>query len=531
MKGLYKLLLSFSLGFLMVMALSHFLQASQALAQSAPDQSQVIQAGLTYLQSQQLADGGIAGFSEVSDPDTTARSVMAFISAGEPVSEVVSTDGNSMLDYLATQVITYTHDTTGTLFPGRAGILLTAVSLSGEDPSTFGGMDLAGELEASFHADSGAYSTTAKQDISSGEASDRNQVWAILGLSLAGHTLPDAAIQYLTQSQASDGSWGAGDPDTTALAVTAMLASRKVNVQDDAIQSALGYFHDTQTPSGGWKPSWDTDPLNADSTGWIVQALVSAGEDLRGQSWKIDQTNPVDALLSLQKADGTIGGTYANTYSTAEAIIGLSGIPLSNLGVSPTSQRAGLAIFSGGNSLFTTCVSFNESTIIGLDLLQRSGLVIETATNPTQGTAVCKIGDVGDASNNCFGSMPDYWSYWQLGENGWGYSAIGAGQSQVVDGGVYAWSWGSGDPPANLTFQNICEGVAFVLPTATETSIPPTDTPQPTPVLTLVPATVPPQPTATVRPAKTGAGSYIVYASILLVLGALIIYLIRSRSK
>ncbi len=134
-----------------------------------------------------------------------------------------------MLDYLATQAITYTHDTTGTLFPGRAGILLAAISLSGEDPSAFGGMDLAGELEASFHADSGAYSTTAKQDISSGEASDLNQAWAILGLSLAGHTLPDAAIQYLIQSQASDGSWGAGDPDTTALAVTALLASRKVN--------------------------------------------------------------------------------------------------------------------------------------------------------------------------------------------------------------------------------------------------------------------------------------------------------------
>jgi hypothetical protein len=531
MKHLSKLLLSLTLSFLIVLGLSYFLQASTAVAQTAPEQSQVIQAGLVYLQSQQQADGGITGFSGVSDPDTTARSVMAFITAGKPVSEVVSTEGNSMLDYLAAQAITYTHDTTGTLFPSRAGILLTAISLSGDDPSAFGGMDLAGELEASFHPDTGAYSTTAKQDFSSGEASDLSQVWAVLGLSLAGHTTPDAAIQDLIQSQAGDGSWGAGDPDTTALGVTALLASRMVNVQNDAIQNALGYFRNTQAPSGGWKPSWDTDPLNADSTGWIVQALVSAGEELRGQSWTKDQTNPVDALLSLQKPDGSIGGTYANTYSTAEAIIGLSGIPLSNLGISPTSHRAGLAVFSGDNSLFTTCVSFTGNTISGLDLLQRSGLVIETATNPTQGTAVCKIGNVGDASNDCFGSMPNYWSYWQLGENGWGYSAVGADQSQVVDGGVYAWNWGTGDPPAILTFQNICEGVAFVLPTATETSIPPTDTPQPTPVPTLVPATLPPQPTATVTPTKTGAGSYIVYASILLVLGVLIIYLIRSRSK
>jgi len=535
MKHISKLLLSLILGFLMVMGLSHFLQAHTAMAQSTPDRSQVIQAGLDYLQSQQQTDGGIVGFSGISDPDTTARSVLAFVTASKPVSEVISTEGNSMLDYLAAQAITYTHDTTGTLFPGRAGILLAAVSVAGKDPSTFGRMDLAGDLENSFHPDTGAYSTTAQQDLSSGKASDLTEAWAILGLSLAGHSVPDAAIQYLIQSQAMDGSWGGGDPDTTALAVTALQTSQALTAQSDGIQhaveDALGFFHNTQATSGGWKPSWDTDPLNADSTGWILQALVSAGEDPRGQSWTKDQTNPVDALLNLQKPDGSIGGMYANTYSTAEAIIGLSGIPLSYLGISPTSHRAGLAIFSGDNSLFTTCVSFTESTITGLDLLQRSGLAIETATNPTQGTAVCKIGHVGDASNNCFGSMPNYWSYWQLGENGWGYSVVGADQSQVVDGGVYAWSWGAGDPPAILTFQNICEGVAFVLPTATETSIPPTDTPQPTLIPTLVPATMPPQPIATVAPAKTGVGGYIVYASILLVLGALIIYLIRSRIK
>jgi len=531
MKHLSKLLLSLSLGFLMVIGLSHFLQASTAKAQSIPDRSQVIQAGLAYLQSQQQADGGIVGFSGVSDPDTTARSVLAFVTAGKPVSEMLSAEGNSMLVYLAAQAITYTHDTTGTLFPGRAGVLLTAVSLSGGDPSAFGGMDLAGDLENSFHPDTGAYSTTAQQELSNGKASDLTQAWAILGLSLAGHSVPDAAIQYLIQSQAMDGSWGPDDPDTTALAVTAVLASRKVDVQSDVIQNALGYFHNTQASSAGWRPSWDTDPLNADSTGWIMQALVSAGEDLRGQNWAKDQTNPVDALLGLHKSDGSIGGTYANTYSTVEAIIGLSEIPLSNLGIFPTSHRAGLAIFSGDNSLFTACVSFTESTITGLDLLQRSGLAIETATNPTQGTAVCKIGKVGNASNDCFGSMPNYWSYWQLGENGWGYSVVGADQSQVGDGGMYAWSWGTGDPPAILTFQNICEGVAFVLPTATQTSLPPTDTPQPTLEPTLIPATMPPQPIATVAPAKTGVGGYIVYASILLVLGGLIIYLIRSRSK
>jgi hypothetical protein len=232
--------------------------------------------------------------------------------------------------------------------------------------------------------------------------------------------------------------------------------------------------------------------------------------------------NPVDALMGLQKPDGSIGGSYANPYSTAEAIIGLAGIPLSNLGVSPVSHRAGLAVFYGDNSFFTTCVSFTENSLTGLKLLQRSGLKVETATNPTQGIAVCKIAEIGNTSNDCFGSMPNYWSYWQMGGNGLAYSVIGADQSQVVDGGVDAWIWGSGNPPPLITYQNICEGVAFVLPTATPGSIP---------IATSIPTTIPSGSTSTVAGAQTGSTVYLIFAAMLLILGVVIIYLIRSHRK
>ncbi len=531
MKQKIAVFISLCIGLLMVIGLLFLIQLGTAEAKAVPDQAAVIGAGLAYLQTQQQADGGITGFSGVSDPDTTARAVIAFIAAGKPVRETASSAGNSMLDYLAAQAITFTHDTTGTLFPGRAGILISAVKLAGEDPAGFGGMNLTGELEASFHPDTGAYSTTAKSDFSSGAASDLSQAWAILGQGLAGHKVPESAINYLIQTQATDGSWGAGDPDTTALVVTALLTSGNATNQGEVIQNTIKYFHDTQAPSGGWKPSWDTDPLNADSTGWILEALVSAGEDVRGQSWSMQQANPLDALMSLEKPDGSIGGTYANSYSTAEAIIGLSGIPLSDLGTAPVNYRAGLVIFYGNVNLFTTCISFTESTITGLQLLERSGLVVQTATNPTQGTAVCKIGEVGTPSSDCFGGMPNYWSYWQMGTNGWEYSVTGADKSQVTSGSMNAWSWGVGSPPAVITFQNACEGVAYILPTSTQTSVPPTGTPEPTVVATAVNTTLPPQVTPVPAGAQRTTGSYIVYASILLVLGLLIIYLIRSRRK
>ncbi len=524
-----KLLLPFSMAAIFIITLALFFQAELATAASVPTQAEVIKAGLAFLKSQQEPSGGIIGFSKVADPDTTARSVIAYIAAGSPVSEVVSSAGNTLLDYLATQAITFTHDTTGTLFPGRAGELLAAVSLAGDDGSKFGGMDIIKELEASYQADTGAYSTAAKQDFSSGAASDLNQAWAILGLSLADQSVPESASQYLVGSQGADGSWGAGDPDTTALAMTALLATHIIDPTNAAIQHAIEFFHTTQAPSSGWKPAWDTDPLNADSTGWVIQALVSAGEDVRGQSWTINGLNPVDALLGLQKPDGEIGGTYANTYSTAEAIIGLSGVPLSNLTKAALTHRAGLAVFSGDNSLFTDCISYTSPSLTGLQLLQHSGLAVETATNPTQGTAVCKIGAVGDTSNNCFGSMPNYWAYWVLGNKGWEYSAVGADQSQVEDGGVYAWSWGTGNPPPVVTFQNTCEGAAIVLPTTTAAALPATATVQPSLPATLAPTLVASQPTQLTPTATTGTGSYIIYAAILLALGLLVLYLLRAR--
>ncbi|NJD60412.1 MAG: hypothetical protein C3F13_09220 [Anaerolineales bacterium] len=531
MKKFLKLSLSLIAGFLLVAGVICLVQVKLGFAQVAPSQTDVIQAGLTYLQSQQQSDGGITGFSEVSDPDTTARSVMAFIAARQTLTDVLSTDSLSMLDYLANQAISYTHDITGSLFPGRAGVLLTAVSLAGGDPSDFGGMDLAGELEANYHSDAGTYSTDAKGGFSSGEASDLSQAWSILGLSLAGRTTPATATDYLIRSQAVDGSWGAGDPDTTALAVTALLASRNLDSQADAIQKAIAYFHASQAPSGGWKPAWDTDPLNADSTGWIIQALVTAGEDVRGQSWSMQQANPLDALLSLHKPDGSIGGSYANTYSTAEAIIGLSGIPLSNLVAAPVPHRAGLVIYYSDSSLYTTCISFTETTITGLDLLIRSGLPVETATNPNQGTAVCKIGEVGNASSDCFGSMPDYWSYWQLATNGWDYAVSGADQSQVQDGAINAWSWGTGNPPPVLTFQNICEGVPYVLPPSTQTVVPATDTSEPQMNVTEALATLTPVATEAPPPSPAVPVNYIIYAVILLGLGLLILFLIRRGGK
>jgi squalene cyclase len=302
----------------------------------------VISAALEYVKTQQKPDGGIAGFGLESDPDSTARAILALAAAERPMSWMTSISGTTMVEYLANQAITYTHDTSGTLFPGRAGILLAAVAAANGDPMNFGGMDIVAELTATLQPATGAYSTTATSGWSSGEASDLSQAWAILGLSAAAVPVPTIASDYLLGTQAEDGSWVEiiNDPDTTALAVNALLGSGNAQPQDAHIQKALDYFKTTQLSNGGWRPSWDSDPLNADTTGWILQALRTAGFTYPATSWASEEGDPVSALISLQKPDGSIGGTYANAYSTVEAIYGLTDEALFNLGVMPRSLRA-----------------------------------------------------------------------------------------------------------------------------------------------------------------------------------------------
>lgn len=295
-----------------------------------------IEDALTFIATAQQADGGIDSFGlGASDESGTARAVLALAATGKSIDSLKTDDGITMMDYLAVQAVTYTHDLSGTtsahLLPASAGLLLAAVSGANEEPSAFGNMDILSELEETYHPDTGAYSTTAQLPWSSGAASELNQAWAIFGLSTVGSEIPLAAVDYLVNLQSPDGSWVLGDPDTTALAITALIASGKVQPTDDVIQKAMDFFATTQLDNGGWRPSWDTDPLNADSTGWIIQTLMACDIDPDSEDWATADGSPRAALLSLQQADGSIGGTYVNAYSTIEALFGLAEQPLFSL--------------------------------------------------------------------------------------------------------------------------------------------------------------------------------------------------------
>ena len=304
--------------------------------------SEVISGAIAYIATQQQPDGGIDAFrlGLGSNPSGSARAVLALVAAGRPAESLVySATSLSLVDYLEPQVVTFTHDITGSLFPERAGLMIAAASAANQDPANFGGMDLVAELEATYDPTNGAYHTEALEGWTTGAANDLNQIWSILGLSSAGWPIPISATNYLLDSQGEDGSWGFGHPDTTGMAVVALIASGNVEPTDEVIQNALGFFKDTQLSNGGWRPSWDQDPLNVDTTAWVMQAQATAGYTPVTASWANSEGTPRSALISQQQESGLIGGTYGNAYSTIEAIFGLSENPVFMLGRSIRTMR------------------------------------------------------------------------------------------------------------------------------------------------------------------------------------------------
>ncbi len=299
--------------------------------QSASQIDPAITLAFEYINTQMNEDGGIRWFDETSNVATTIRTVTALASAGLSQDALLSTAGGRPVDYLITSGTDWIYQI-DTEQPGlnvaRSGQLLTAVASANQNPYAFGSesIDLIHLIKSNYDQNAGSFGDAAQDAV-------LDQVWAMIGLGAANASIPEDSVTWLMDAQNPDGSWDDGFGsflDTTPLGIIALASSNQNDLVLSTVQSAVAFILDNQQPDGGWQTEWDS-ATNANTTGMMIQALIAARDIGTEIDVEIITTGQL-ALLEIQQENGMIGGDFANAYSTAEAVLGLSDQTINNLG-------------------------------------------------------------------------------------------------------------------------------------------------------------------------------------------------------
>lgn len=292
------------------------LAALPALAASAalPETNAVL-AGAAYIKSIQLANGTYG----TTSPGQNVDAILAVRSAGyDPAKDTV--EGRGPVDYLEVNAA----NATSAAAAAKAALGAKALGL---DPRAVNGTDLIARVSGSYDSAKGTYADdTFSQSI------------AMLGLACTGNPVPSAAAGALKAAQEpSEGGWGFGgasDPDTTAIAIQALLAAG-VPKTDSAVAKGLAYLKEHQGDDGGF--GYETSESNVSSTAYVIQALLALGENPESAAYTKNGRTPVAYLLSQQNADGSFKG-FDPAFATNQALPALAGRTFCNAAETPITR-------------------------------------------------------------------------------------------------------------------------------------------------------------------------------------------------
>jgi hypothetical protein len=204
----------------------------------------------------------------------------------------------------------------------------------------------AGKLAVGLAATAGCWPVGAKKPLDYYQATtgafssgSGHQAWGMMGTRALNQAIPALAGQKLRSLAQSNGGWewfpGWGtDTNSTALAIQALLAAGELP-GSPPISQGLAYLDQAQNGDGGFPYDPDSPFVTSsdtNSTAYVVQALLAAGEVVTGTRWTVagGQT-PLSYLLSRQLADGGFewqaGQGQSNTIATWQVIPALLGQP------------------------------------------------------------------------------------------------------------------------------------------------------------------------------------------------------------
>lgn len=234
-------------------------------------------------------------------------------------------------EYLNVTGAAYSRSSAGAA--GKLAVALTAASAA--SLSHVAGIVAVAQTDADACLPAGALTPSAFFSSTLGAYSTQSGInaWAILGTIALSETAPVAAVDYLAAQMQPAGGWewapGWGvDTNATGLAIQALVAAGK-SVTSTEVISGLAYLESVQRADGGFPYAGGAGAVSdVNSTAYVMQALVAAGEDLRSPRWTRPGGNPFDFLAALQLTDGSFEwqvGSGANQLATQQAIPALLG--------------------------------------------------------------------------------------------------------------------------------------------------------------------------------------------------------------
>jgi len=131
-------------------------------------------------------------------------------------------------------------------------------------------------------------------------------------------------------------------------------------------------------------------------------------------------------------------------------------------------QHRAAVIIDTGTTVKHVCIRFTASSISGKDALDLANQV-DPSVQPVYrdygslGSFVCALCGTGNPQSDCTGQQSGkYWAYTRAaaGTSQFTTSSMGVSSTQVHDGDVEGWRWGTGGAPAYASVDQICGTVA-----------------------------------------------------------------------
>ncbi len=266
----------------------------------------VTSTAMRYLLGKQ--DPATGGYGSLG---STLDFLLAAGASGTPVNDLKTPDGaQSLQDY----------------------ILLEGAAYAESDAGTAGKLAM-GLAAAQMCAPADTKSPQDYYDPTTGTYTDRSlfQAFAMLGVLSSGESVPAEAVAYLNSQSLPSGGWAwfpgeAEDSNTTAIAIQALIASGEPTTSP-VILNALTYLQSFQNDDGGFSYSQEyLGTSDTNSTAYVIQAIIAAGQSPVAEAWTKSDNNPVFYLLDRQLEDGSFewqAGSGSNDLATMQSVVAL----------------------------------------------------------------------------------------------------------------------------------------------------------------------------------------------------------------